>query len=187
MPYDVNEVAEKVLNGISQARNDYRRWSQGEDLNRAPEYVITTSIARAVSRLDDARVTVETRVQYDIVDIVLWMNKREKVIIEIKKTANRYNYILNDLRKVCRILRNERSLQFGLVAYYISDSGRIDTERNVEQNVNEITLRGRAIANENNLSLRSWNINIRRCRSNSGLFWSAATLAVSRRPRRDSS
>ena len=78
MPYDVNKVAQKTLTGILKARKDYGKWSCGENLDCAPEYIITTSIARAVSSLDNACVTVETWVLDKKVDVVLWENKKKE-------------------------------------------------------------------------------------------------------------
>ena len=187
MPYDVNEVAKRTLMGISQARKDYGKWSCGKDLNCAPEYIITTSIARAVSSLDNACVTVETIVRDKTVDIVLWENKNKKVIIEVKKTTNRHGRIKGDFYKVCDLLRREKNLQFGLVAYYISDSERMSTERNIKQNINEIKIWGDRLANRNKLEMRSKSLKIQECKDNNDLFWSAATLTVSRRPIRGSS
>ena len=49
MPYPMDEVIENAVNGIAKAQRDYELWSGGNWLWEAPEYFMTTYIAKEIS------------------------------------------------------------------------------------------------------------------------------------------
>ena len=53
MPYPVNKIIENIRKGIAKAQKDYECWSGGYWLWVAPEYFMTTYIAREMATYSD--------------------------------------------------------------------------------------------------------------------------------------
>ena len=50
MPYPMFEIVENTLHGIEKAQEDYERWSGGYWLYQAPEYLMTTYVAKELAK-----------------------------------------------------------------------------------------------------------------------------------------
>lgn len=156
MPRQISreKVAECILSGINKAHKDYCAWSGGDWLDEAPEYLMTTYIARSIAENDctkyitlennarnalrDARAITRGRLNNLIrpdgrVDIVLWWGKitageiRPRAVIEVKRNVYSYAYIKADLDRINEMLSknsSNSSMQFGAVAFYIDEENK---------------------------------------------------------------
>ena len=138
---DSTNIIKKTLLGISKAQKDYKKWSNYW-LWTAPEYMITTYIAKEISTLgvyyltleqnadetiDEAggpgsgRMTPEMRKKLNKgrFDIVVWDGDTPIIIIEVKKQPRGFYNIESDVDNICRVLKGKKNyLQYGLIAYY---------------------------------------------------------------------
>ena len=61
---EIEDVVEKTLSGIAKAQKDYEDWSGGYWLWKAPEYMLTMYIARAIRTIPGSHcLTLEDKVQ----------------------------------------------------------------------------------------------------------------------------
>ena len=138
------KIITKTLSGISKAHKDYIYWTGGDWLWYAPEYMITTYIAKEnatgtghyVTLEQDAKESIkeaggpgsgkfteDTRRKFEggRFDIVVWDGDTPVTIIEVKNQPHGFsgrNGIKGDVDNICRVLKGENSFQYGLVAYY---------------------------------------------------------------------
>ena len=65
----IEKIIEATLDGIDESMNIYQKWSGGEWLWNAPEYLITVKIAENIANLDGNKyITLEDNVDY-ILDV----------------------------------------------------------------------------------------------------------------------
>ena len=141
------EYAEKTSAGMYKAHKAYEDWSGGLWAWNAPEYLLTTYIAKEVSEIKfkPFYLTLEQHVgealggagasegivekagkqKFDIV--VWWGSDAPRGIIEVKKQVNSfsgsatgYGGIKQDVERIVESLKETSLLQFGLMAYYTS-------------------------------------------------------------------
>lgn len=134
-------VIEATLRAIATAQRDYERWSGGDWLWAAPEYMATTAIARALHRLDQVRyVTMEGNVRQAMenaggnlvgrpnsrlnlegwFDVVAWNTRGPRGLIEAKTTVSGYSQLAGDVQKLKTALAKAQDIRWGLVAYFVS-------------------------------------------------------------------
>ena len=128
-------ITKKTLRGISKAQKHYEKWSELW-LWQAPEYVITTYIAKEIAA--DYYVTLEQdagelrpgpgklaegarrKLKGGRFDIVAWDGDTPIVIIEVKNQPGGFSNISGDVENICSMVKRDNSVQHGLVAYYVA-------------------------------------------------------------------
>jgi hypothetical protein len=147
MPKQVRRdaIVGAILQGIQKAQREYKKWSGGDWLWEAPEYLITVYVAEAIASIegpkyvtierstkatmDDAGAITKGRISKKArpsgrVDIVVWWkNGSPSGVIEIKNQVRSYSQIAKDVERIDKMLhKNHRgsSFQFGCVAFYTS-------------------------------------------------------------------
>ena len=138
----MTKIIKKTLRGISKAHKDYKRWTGGDWLWDAPEYMITTYIAKEIASDSPYYVTLEQnagesteagggvgkgkvpeparrKLERGRFDIVVWDSDTPVVIIEVKNKVNGFGRIRDDFNNICTVLRSENYHQYGLIAYCI--------------------------------------------------------------------
>ena len=140
----IDKIIEATLDGIDESMKVYQKWSGGEWLWNAPEYLITVKIAENIANLNGNKyITLEDNVDYildvsnakdkgqvsDLArtngrsDIVLWWaGGTPRAIIEVKNAVFRLDKIAQDIDRIQEVLKSKKldtSLQFGLIAFYI--------------------------------------------------------------------
>ena len=149
MPYPMDKIIDNTLTGIAKAQKDYESWTGGYWLWQAPEYLITTYIARQITtyRGHNYYVTLEhnTRAAIDAAggmrqgrprrdlrlqgkfDILLWWaNDTPRAIIEVKRHISAFEHVEKDVARICSTLKQENHIRAGLVAYYTSHGSEPD-------------------------------------------------------------
>lgn len=140
----MNRIVDAALKGIIEAQNQYEDWSGGCWLWEAPEYFVTTSIARQMTKFRPSSLywTLENNVRQAIdesgglprgrpplalridgrFDILLWEGEIPRVAIEVKNQVNSYGGILADVERICAVLDKQRgkSIKDGIVCFYTS-------------------------------------------------------------------
>lgn len=168
-------IVRKTLAGIVQAQSDYYRWSDGLDLREAPEYMITTSVARQLAgirnRTFDLTLEQNIRNTDERFDIVLWNGDDPRAAIEIKKIRNRYNALEDDLDRICETLHKEATFDFGLAAYYIYK----DNGTPLQHRMDEIDTRAYNLAEDNGFNFQSHG---GRIRASDDICWAVAVLEI---------
>ena len=145
----IDVVGGKIIDGIHQAANDYPVWSNGEDLLYAPEYMLSTSIARKIRGIKKHNlwVTLEHSIRDTIreargmkqgrpskrlqlggrYDIVIWRkNNSPRCVIEVKHRVTGYNSLIkSDVERICTAMLNPSiKLQSGFLAFYTASWGK---------------------------------------------------------------
>ena len=167
MPYPLAEIIENALRGIAAAQKDYARWSGDCWLWEAPEYLITTYVARALARhtANPYYITLESKVG-DVIEeaggigpgrrpkalnlngkfdlLIWWGNGKPRAPVEIKRHVRGFADIRDDVKELCTVLRKNKNIKFGLLAYYTScakdDESRTflrDRLQNIEHGASE--------------------------------------------------
>lgn len=149
MPYPMKEVIENTLQGVANAQHEYERWS-GCWLCKAPEYFMTTCIAREISsnRQHSYWVTLESNVRHVMnvagalgqgrprndlrldgdFDIVLWWaNLTPRTVIEVKRHVRRFQTIEDDVARICSVLQQRSTIRNGMVVYYSRLEGEAES------------------------------------------------------------
>ena len=160
----IEKIIEATLDGIDESMNIYQKWSGGEWLWNAPEYLITVKIAENIVNLDGNKyITLEDNVDYiqdvsnaktkgeisDLArtngrsDIVLWWaGGIPRAIIEVKNTVFRLDKISQDIDRIQEVLKSKKldtSLQFGLIAFYIDRGYKSgNAKENVQKRIYKI-------------------------------------------------
>ena len=146
MPYPMAKFIENTLKGIDKAQRDYERWSGGYWLYQAPEYLMTTYVAKELAThtehsyyitlehntadaVSDAGGMRPGRPRNDLrpsgkFDILLWWgNGTPRAIIEVKKHISQYKHISADNSRMCTVLEQHTTIRHGIMAYYTAHNG----------------------------------------------------------------
>ena len=147
-PVPIEVVIKKTLSGIAKAQRDYEAWSGGSWLWEAPEYMLTTYIAKELWTIPGSKyLTLESNVRSTLEDaggmgrgkiseaarpsgrsdIVLWRsNDTPRAVIEVKnQVSDSATEIKQDVTRISTTLRRrDNSFQCGLVAFYTSRRDR---------------------------------------------------------------
>lgn len=141
----VSSIAKAVLDGFAHAQANYERWSGGSWLWQAPEYFISSTVARYIAELNGAKyLTLEHGAKSALtdagakgkgrlpqkirekgkVDILLWWGDgTPRAVIEIKNQIYATDQYRKDIERITGFLsrnNSKSSLQFGIFAYYES-------------------------------------------------------------------
>jgi len=144
-----DNIIEACLDGIEESFSVYEKWSGGEWLWNAPEYLITVKIAEEIAKISQKQlVTLEDNLEYllDVAganrkglissdirgngrsDIVLWWgNRTPRAIIEVKNSVYGITKIDKDIRRIKSVLKQEKKyskIQFGVVAFYVDATSK---------------------------------------------------------------
>jgi hypothetical protein len=147
-PVSMDEIVNATLKGIIKAYRDYNKWSGGEGLYSAPEYLQTVYIAKEIAKIKKTKyLTLEDNIDYILTeanverkknleleenirengraDIVLWWaSGYARAIIEVKKWVYNINHIQKDLERILGMLKakskEKNRLQFSISTFYIS-------------------------------------------------------------------
>ena len=160
MPRQISQakVIAAIIGAIEGAQRFYESCSGGLWLEQAPEYLLCTSIAAQLHKLEGAKhVTLETHVASTLdeagavkrgaprkelrrngrFDLVLWWGgELPRAAIEVKNGVWSFRQLQADIARLSRVvLRNaeESSFQFGLMAFYLSaqDNHRTKSKQQV--------------------------------------------------------
>ena len=146
MPYPMADIIENTLNGIAKAQKDYERWSGGYWLHQAPEYLMTTYVAReiAMHKENPYYITLEHNTAEAVADaggmrpgrprndlrpngkfdiLLWWGNETPRAIIEVKKHISQYRQINADVSRICTVLEQHNTIRHGIMAYYTAHYG----------------------------------------------------------------
>ena len=137
----IENIVAHALQGIVNAQDDYEDWSECW-LWEAPEYLVTTYIAREISKIDDRQfwMYLEYSVRQAIndagglgsgrppnalrlkgkFDIVLWDDDVQTAVIEVKNQVHWFSEISADIERICVAMNRQENIQLGLVAFYTS-------------------------------------------------------------------
>lgn len=138
-------IARGAIAGIVKAQREYEKWSGGEWLWCAPEYIATAFVAQEISKLDGAQyVTVEHGAKNAIedagargrgklhhkirangrFDILLWWgDETPRAPIEVKCQVTQLTKIKADLQRIEKVIhrsKTDSSIQFGMIVFYSS-------------------------------------------------------------------
>lgn len=138
-------VARGALNGIVKAQREYEKWSGGEWLWCAPEYIATVFVAQEIYKLDGSKyVTVEHGANAAIADagargrgklhhkirangrfdiLLWWADEKPRAPIEVKCQVTRIEKIKADLQRIEKVIHRSKensSFQFGMMVFYSS-------------------------------------------------------------------
>jgi len=139
------EIIELTLKGISDSMEIYKKWTGGDWLWEAPEYLITVKIAETIGTikfLKTGYITLEENVEDSLnlakakgsssevsrkkgrYDILLWgKNGRPRAIIEVKNNVCSLNKVNKDIQRIIESLKRKElksTIEFGLIAFYTS-------------------------------------------------------------------
>lgn len=199
----IDDIANKTLAGISKAQKDYETWTSGYWLCDAPEYMVTTYIARQISTINrtfyltlennvgggikDARrrpgkVTLREDLRPDgKFDILLWWAyDKPSAIIEVKKKVFYFSNIKDDVDRICGTLKiPNTSIRCGFIAYYMSlPDGKRELARNrVQTRVDRVKEKVKAAVIKENLKLKQYPVKVV---EDDGYAWVAVVLKISR-------
>lgn len=141
-PISIDEVIKKTLSGIVKAQQDYEAWSRGLGLREAPEYMLTTYIAREICTIEGSYyLTLESNVKETVKeaggyakgrppqdarrggrsDITLWWSQgNPRAVIEVKNQTSSTEKIRKDIIRIKDMIKKDNSFQCGLIAFYTS-------------------------------------------------------------------
>ena len=138
--YSIDGIISKTLDGIKTAHTEYCRWSGGNWIVDAPEYFITTAIARKIACIRDYQlwVTMEHGIRDTLreagglkrgrpssrhqlsgrFDIVVWRkNNQPRCAIEVKNRVTGFPQLQSDIERLSEGLLQKNTFQCGLVAF----------------------------------------------------------------------
>ncbi len=165
----VKIITKSILEGIKKAENDYRDWSDGDWLWRAPEYLLTVYVSKQLAKLKYNKfITLENSTKDAIeiagakgkgnlhsnirangrVDILLWWGKGDpRAVIEIKNGVYGYKKIEKDVSRICHMLTRKSkksSLQFGVISFYMARYYEVNNPKDMmKKQINRLLTRAR--------------------------------------------
>ena len=176
----MDDVANKTLAGISKAQKEYEDWTGGYWLWEAPEYMVTTYIARQISTISDKTfyLTLENNVRDGIRDaggasgrprkdlrfngkfdiLLWWANGTPRAIIEVKNQVTSFSKIKDDVSRISAALKRQNTIRCGFIAYYTSltDGARKPAKNRVETRVDGVESAVKKFANDNDLKFKRY-------------------------------
>ena len=200
----MNDIVQKTLAGISEAQKTYDYWTGGRWLWEAPEYMVTTYIAKHIAVIEDKTfyLTLEHKVRGAIIKagglppgkppdvlrlkgkfdiLVWWANEKEKprAVIEVKKQVKRFSDIEADVSRICAILNiPDTSFRCGFIAYYTSkyDYRGLVKERVIER-VDKVAKDVKLFANKDGKKFKRYSGKVKGDDSDA---WTVEVLKISR-------
>jgi hypothetical protein len=160
-----DEIIEACLEGIEDSFNEYIRWSGGEWLWNAPEYLLTVNIAKKIANIQKNKfITLEDNIKETLKtanakikgkisnkarpngrsDIILWWaNGTPRGIIEVKNAVFGFEKIKEDIDRIIELLKKDSSIEFGITTFYIdrhyeSGNSKEKVQKKIESIVDEI-------------------------------------------------
>lgn len=202
MSYDLmDDVANKTLTGISKAQKEYEYWTGGYWLWEAPEYMVTTYIARQISTISDRTfyLTLENNVRDGIKDagggkgrprkdlrfngkfdiLLWWANGTPRAIIEVKNQVPGYSKIKYDASRISAALSQQNTIRCGFIAYYTSladSTGKLAKNR-VDERVCKVASAVKEFAKDNELKFKRYPGKVVKDEASA---WTAEVLKISR-------
>ena len=204
MSYDLmDDVANKTLAGISKAQKEYEDWTGGCWLWEAPEYVVTTYIAKQISTIDRPfYLTLENKVRDGLKDagggkgrprkdlrfngkfdiLLWWANGTPRAIMEVKNQVPGFSKIKDDVSRISAALKRQNTIRCGFIAYYTSltDGERKPAKNRVETRVDRVEADVKVFTNKNALRLKRYS---RKVVKDEDSAWTAEVLKISRMPK----
>ncbi|HOO97848.1 MAG TPA: hypothetical protein PKV16_06530 [Caldisericia bacterium] len=161
-------IVDKVIEGIGKAQRDYMSWSNGYWLSNAPEYMITTSVARSISTISKTSkcwVILENNVKETMCDasagsrgcyhsnlradgkfdiVACWADETPRAVIELKHNVWSKRRPLRDISRLKEVLRRnsgDSRVQFCVLGFYIQccDKNRDFAIKKLNKRINRIT------------------------------------------------
>ena len=198
----MNDIANKTLAGMSKAQKEYEDWTGGYWLWEAPEYMVTTYIARQISTNCDRTfyLTLGNNVRDGIKDaggkgrprnalrfngkfgILLWRaNGTPRAIIEVKNQVTGFSKIKDDVSRISAALTNQNTIRCGFIAYYTSCGGTdgSSAKNNVITRVNGVASKVKETVKKKNFKFERYP-RIVKVVNNENRAWTAQVLKISR-------
>ena len=142
----IPKIVDAIITGIVRAQKEYTGWTGDEWLAWAPEYLITSYVAKEIASINGpGYITLEGEIRETLTasgalskgrlskytrpdgkcDILLWWGGgTPRGMIEIKNDVSSYSRIRNDiirLRDVILKNANQSSLQFGALGFFTEE------------------------------------------------------------------
>ncbi len=143
-----NKIIKATLDGIETSVELYQKWSGGEWVCNAPEYLLTVKIAESIAiEIENIGakelITLEDNLDYLLgladakgkgsisnkvrkngrCDISVWReDEKPKALIEVKNSVFSLRKITSDINRIKEVLKRKTSkstFEFGLIAFYI--------------------------------------------------------------------
>ena len=201
----MDEVIKNIHRGIARAQRDYEAWTGGDWLWHGPEYMLTTYIAKDVSRamklqtfyivpernvrvsVDEAggvgrgKVSDRLRLNGKFDLLMLWANGSPRAIIEVKNQIVSFAALEADAARIVSVLQRERTtFRCGLIAFYTSW-----VDSNIEPAKVRLVNRVAEVESAANGYLRAQNMKLQchrgRVRVVGDSAWMSHVLEISRR------
>lgn len=202
MPYDLmDDIANKTLAGISKAQREYEDWTGGYWLWEAPEYMVTTYIARQISTISDRTfyLTLENNVRDGIRDagggkgrprnalrfngkfdiLLWWANGTPRAIIEVKNQVTGFSKIKDDVSRISAALSRQNTIRCGFIAYYTSrrDSDGLSAKNYVKERAKGVASEVKKFTNENGMKFKRYSGKVVKDEDSA---WTVEVLKISR-------
>lgn len=198
-------VVNHTLAGISEAQKHYDYWTGGYSLWQAPEYMVTTYIARHISAINGRPfyLTLENDVEAGIneagglgrgrlrkdlrpgrFDILVWCeNGKPRAIIEVKNRVTGFSNIEADVSRICATLSRSNTIRCGFIAYYTSHpkpKGKHKSAKDrVIERVDEVASKVKIFTNKNDRKFKRYPGKVKVV-GNGRYAWTAEVLKISR-------
>ena len=203
MSYDLmDDIANKTLAGISKAQKEYEDWTGGYWLWEAPEYMVTTYIARQISTIDRTfYLTLENKVRDGLKDagggkgrprkdlrfngkfdiLLWWANGTPRAIIEVKNQVTGFSKIKDDVSRISAALTNQNTIRCGFIAYFTSCGGTDgpSAKNNVITRVNGVASKVKETVKKKNFKFERYPREVK-VMNGENRAWTAQVLKISR-------
>ena len=143
----MSSIVEAILNGYEEAHSLYEDMSGGQWLWQAPEYFITSTVAKSIHSIPGNKyITLENSVIRGIQDAgargrgklpadirangrsditLWWANGKPRAVIELKNqlfSKEQFEKDIKRIRSILKLNKNKHSYQFGAFAFYSSSN-----------------------------------------------------------------
>ena len=196
-----DEIISKTSKGVRKAQQLYEKWSGGDWLWQAPEYLLTVCIAQEITKTpgshfltleNNVRATIEEagrlrrggqpknlrlKGRFDIV--VWWGNGVPRAVIEVKNQPSGFSSIQEDVARICSTLKAETDIRCGLIAYYLSfcSGERKEAEDRLTDRVDELSEKARNYVRNEGMRLKRYPGRVKLVGDSA---WTAEVLKISR-------
>ena len=203
-PLPIETIIKKTFKAINKAQSDYEKWTGGFWLWEAPEYMLTTYIAREISTIRNHTyyLTLENSVREALgdagglnrgrplnalrlngrMDILLWRaNDTPRVAIEVKNQVSSFLQIKDDVDRICSLLKKRNNtFQCGLMTFYTScrDRGNVCSQDRILQRLKEMESDGREFIQKERMNL---SIQKNKCTIDGDSAWLAVVWEIRRK------